>query len=229
MTEFNRPQLSVSNVAPLPRRTGHGDFPHPALAKVVSSRKHSQTNQSQVFQVSIEANTFPSAPASLTATAQMPSQSVAHEVIELSKRLPGMAQFEVVGPSFKVTIQPPDQLRQWRMTLSRSDQRPQRLPFPRHRFARRCQGPVALGPTKLVVHQPKGIAQKVQALTRLPQINDPSLFPVDLQAQPALQLPFDPAPQLPTDISGLDHEVIRITNEFRLGPLRRSVLPCKQM
>ena len=27
---------------PLPRRTGHGDFPPPALARVVSSRKHSQ-------------------------------------------------------------------------------------------------------------------------------------------------------------------------------------------
>ena len=27
---------------PLPRRTGHADFPHPALAKVVSARKHSQ-------------------------------------------------------------------------------------------------------------------------------------------------------------------------------------------
>ena len=28
--------------SPLPLQTGHGDFPHPAFARVVSSRKHSQ-------------------------------------------------------------------------------------------------------------------------------------------------------------------------------------------
>ena len=35
----------------LPRRTGHGDFPHPALASIGFSSKHSQRNQSQIIQV----------------------------------------------------------------------------------------------------------------------------------------------------------------------------------
>src|ERR1043166_2475855 len=47
---------------PLPRRTGHGDFPHPALARVVSSRKHSQRHHAHVLQMSIKANTLPHPP-----------------------------------------------------------------------------------------------------------------------------------------------------------------------
>lgn len=31
--------------SPLPRQTGHGDFPHPAFARVGSSRTHSQRDQ----------------------------------------------------------------------------------------------------------------------------------------------------------------------------------------
>ena len=76
---MNRPQLSVSNCAPLPRRTGHGDFPHPALAKVLCSRKHSQGHQSKVGEVSREADTLTSAPTPLAATTQMPSQPITHE------------------------------------------------------------------------------------------------------------------------------------------------------
>ena len=41
---------------PLPRRTGHGDFPHPALARVVYCRERSQRHKAQVFQMSIQAD-----------------------------------------------------------------------------------------------------------------------------------------------------------------------------
>ena len=73
--------------SPLPRRTGHGDCPHPALACVVSSRKHSQRDQSPMVQMSIYADSPTVTPAPLTATLQMSRQSVSDELIELTKRL----------------------------------------------------------------------------------------------------------------------------------------------
>src|SRR6476661_42918 len=90
---------------PLPRRTGHGDFPHPALARVVYSRKHSQRHQAQVFQVSIKANALAHAPASLTAPLQVFTQTTPHEMIELSKRLAWVAQAKIVGPASQVPVQ----------------------------------------------------------------------------------------------------------------------------
>src|SRR5216110_2627331 len=77
---------------PLPRRTGHGDFPHPALARVVYSRTHSQRHEAHVFQVSIQANAGPDTPASLAASAQMFAQAAPYEMIELPKRLAGITQ-----------------------------------------------------------------------------------------------------------------------------------------
>ena len=48
--------------SPLPRQTGHGDFPHPAFARVVSSRRRSQSNQSEMVQVSIQADALSGMP-----------------------------------------------------------------------------------------------------------------------------------------------------------------------
>ena len=125
--------------SPLPRRTGHGDFPHPALAGVVFSRMHSQRDQSQMVQVSKPTDALTGTPAPLAATLQMSPQPIPHEMIELAERLPRVTQSKIVGPAPHMSIHPPDQLRHRRMTLMRSDQGPQGLPFPVHRFARRTQ------------------------------------------------------------------------------------------
>ncbi len=98
--------------SPLPRRTGHGDFPHPAFAQVVSSRKHSQGNQSQMVQVRIQADTHTGSPAPLTASAQVHPQPKPHEVVQVPKRRPRIAQAKVIGPASQVPIQSPNQLRQ---------------------------------------------------------------------------------------------------------------------
>jgi hypothetical protein len=142
--------------SPLPRRTGRADFPHPALARIVSSRKHSQRHQAQVFQVSVQANSLPCAPATLTASAQVSSQADPHEVIDLPKRLTRIAQAKVVGPSLQVSVQPLDQFRQGCVTLLRIDELTQRLPFPRHRLAGWLQVPVAPAAPVLVAVIPKG-------------------------------------------------------------------------
>jgi hypothetical protein len=114
--------------------------------------------------VSTEANTFTSAPTPLAATTQMPSQPITHEVIELSKGLPGMTQLEVVAPSFEMPIQSPNQLWHGHMTPLGTDLPPQRLLLPFHRFTRRLQVPVASGPSELVLRQPEIIAQEIQTL-----------------------------------------------------------------
>src|SRR5437867_1474893 len=122
--------------SPLPRRTGHGDFPHPALANVVFSREHSQRYQSQMVQMRIQADPLASTPAPLTASAQMLSQPIPHEVVEVAKGLSRVSQAKIVGPAPQMPIHSPQQLRQWRVALVMVDQAAQRVPFPRQRFAR---------------------------------------------------------------------------------------------
>ena len=73
--------------SPLPRQTGRGDFPHPAFARVVFSRKHSQRHQAQVLQVSRDADARPCPPAPLAASAQMAFEPLSHEPVEVPERL----------------------------------------------------------------------------------------------------------------------------------------------
>ena len=93
---------------PLPRRTGHGDFPHPALARVVAAREHSQRLEAQVLQVSIEANPLPRPPASLAAPPQVLAQPIPHEVVKVPKCPSRIAQLEIVGPPSQISIHPSD-------------------------------------------------------------------------------------------------------------------------
>ena len=136
---------------PLPRRTGHGDFPHPALAKVVYSRRHSQRQQAQVLQRSISANTLARTPATLTAPLQVLAQPVPHEVVEVSKCSSRITQLKIVGPPSQISIHAPNQLRQRCVALLRVDELPQRLPLPRHRLAGWLEVQVAPGSSSILV------------------------------------------------------------------------------
>jgi hypothetical protein len=188
--------------SPLPRRTGHGDFPHPALAKVVYSTRRSQCHQAQVFQVSIKANTLPRTPAPLAASAQMFAQAAPHEVIELPKRLARITQPKVIGPASQMPVQWPNQFRQRGVALLRIDELPQRLSLPCHRFARWLQVQVAPGSSSILVWViPKGVVRKIQALAGLSQVQHASLLAVDLQAQPSFQFALHPAAQLWADVA----------------------------
>jgi hypothetical protein len=139
--------------SPLPRRSGHGDFPHPALASVVSSRRHSQTHQSQMFQVRVEAAPLAGAPAPWTASLQMLPQPTPPAVVQVPKHAPRITPTQIFGPAPPMAVQPPDQLRQRRVALLRINQPSQRLPLPRPRLARRPPVPVGLGE----VHPPHGL------------------------------------------------------------------------
>src|SRR6266496_5944309 len=205
------------------------EISHPALARVVYSRKHSQRLKTQRLQMSIETNARTPSPSALAAPLQVASQTIADEVVEGAERLTREAQPEVVGPAAQVPIQSPNQLRQGRMTLLGVDELPQLLSFPLHRLARWFQVPVSLGPPIAVAVIPKGVAQKVQALAARAQIQHASLLAVDLQPQPAFQFALDPAPQSRADVTGQYDKVVRIADQLRFGPLSRPVRPLKQV
>src|SRR5437879_11538691 len=103
-----------------------------------------------MFEVSVQANSLPATPATLTASAQVLSQADPHEMIDLPKRLARIAQSKIVGPASQVSVQSLDQFRQGCMALLWVDQLPQRLPFPGHRLAGWSQAPVAPGSPRLV-------------------------------------------------------------------------------
>src|SRR6266498_3828742 len=214
---------------PLPRRTGHGDFPHPALARVVSSRKHSQRPEAQVFQVSIQTDAVPFSPAPLATPFQMAPQAVADEVVEIAERFARVAQCKIVGPASQVPIQPPNQFGQGCVALLCVNELSQRFSFPCHRLTRWPQVPVSLWPPIPVAVIPKGVAQKIQALAGLSQIQHASLLAVNLQVQPPFQLPFDPAAQPRADITGQYDKVVGIAYQLCFGPLRRSIRSLKQV
>ena len=102
---------------PLPRRTGRADFPHPALARVVYAREHSQRLKPQVSQVSRETDALPRTPAALTAPTQMVVKPIADEVVEMVEGALRMAQAKVARPTAQITIQPPNQFGKRSMTL----------------------------------------------------------------------------------------------------------------
>src|SRR5258705_3850052 len=116
------------------------------------------------------------------------------------------------------------------MALVRVDELPQRLPFPLHRFAGGLQVKIEPRSSPMLVEVvPERKAQEVQALARVSQVQNASLLTVDLQPQPPFQFAFNPATQFRADRSGQYDKVVRVANQLRLGPLRRSVLPFKQL
>src|SRR3974390_146784 len=158
MMELNRPQLPVSAGSPLPRRTGRAGFPHPALARVVSYRKHSQRFKPQVLQVSIESDALPRTPAALTAPVQMVVKPVAEELIEVVEGSLWIAQAKVARPSAQIAVQSPNQLGQRSVTLMLVDELAQPVSGSLHRFTRGSHSPVAPRPMQVAVI-PKGVAQ----------------------------------------------------------------------
>src|ERR1044072_8048205 len=197
---------------PLPRRTGHADFPHPALAKVVSARKHSQRYVAHVCQVSIDTDAFTHPPASLTTTVQVVFQSLAHETIDVPECLARGSQTKIIGPASQVAIQSFNQVRQWVAALFGAYPLTQRFSFPRHRFLRGLQVPVALVAPTPIPAIPKGVAQEMQALPGLPPNHHAVLPLVDLRPQPSFQFPSDPAPQSRPDEPSQYDEVDRVAN-----------------
>ncbi len=87
---------------PLPRQTGHADFPHPAFAWRYCMI-HSQFDQSKtVMEIFVEGYAFRALPWSLTAPSQMSGHSQPHIVVDLPISFRRIAFGEVVGPASQV-------------------------------------------------------------------------------------------------------------------------------
>ena len=71
-------------VSPLPRQTGHEDFPHPAFVGIGSSESFSEQLQSERLQVFMDADPFGRAPRALTASFQMEPQPLFDKVIQVA-------------------------------------------------------------------------------------------------------------------------------------------------
>src|SRR5260370_11603317 len=111
----------------------------------------------------------------------------------------------------------------------RADELPQRLPFARQRFAGGLQVQVAPGSSSvLVLVVTEGVAQEVQALAGVSQVQHTSLFAVDLQPQPAFQFALNPAPQSRTDMAGPHNQSVPPAGPLPPCPLPRAPPPLKR-
>src|SRR5207249_7998312 len=100
----------------------------------------------------------------------------------------------------------------------------QRLPFLRHRLAGWLQVQIAPSSSSIAVSViPEGVAQEVQALAALLQVQHASLFAVDMQPQPSFQFAFDPSPQLWADIAGMDRRQTGDRKSTRLNSSHVSI------
>src|SRR2546428_5769990 len=136
--------------------------------------------------MSIKPNAWPRPPAALAPALQVFAQTVPHEVVKVPERLSRVAQLEILGPPSQIAIHAPNQLRQGCMALVWVDELPQRLPLPRHRLAGWLQVQIAPSSSSILVSFiPEGVAQEVQALAALLQVQHASLFAVDMQPQPS--------------------------------------------
>lgn len=61
-------------------------------------------------------------------------------------------------------------------------------------------------------------AQKVELRCGFVQVDDPRFRSIDGQTKTAFELRFDPLRQLAALIAGQHHEVVRITDDLRIGP-----------
>jgi hypothetical protein len=139
----------------------------------------------------------------------MLAQAAPHEMVEVPKRLARVAQTKVFGPASQVPVQSPNPFGQGSVTLLWIDESSQRLPLSRHRFARGLQVEVALGSSSILVAViPKGVAQKIQALARLAQVQYTRLVAVDLHTQPSFRFALNPVAQLGADVAGQNDKVV---------------------
>src|ERR1700741_3159347 len=128
---------------PLPRQTGHADFPHPAFAKVVR-QAHSQADESQASKVVVVAFIGRWIPSALTASFEMLMQSFEHIRVNVAHGIARITQAEVSAPSVQMTIEFSDQLGQWHMAAMESELLMEHGSLTSQRSARRHQVPVTL-------------------------------------------------------------------------------------
>jgi len=106
--------------------------------------------------------------------------------------------------------------------LLRADHPTQLLPFTRTRFGAGYPVEKPLGTPESVRLVLEAVAQKLQAYSRLRQLDNPGLLRVNLQVHPVFHGGVDPVAYAPPLITGEDDKVIRIPHQPCPGPLGQS-------
>src|SRR6266404_1373573 len=212
-----------------PRRTGHADFPHPALASALTSGMRRQlcgpgrqVHQAHTLEVLEVAHPFRRSKGPLAAAARVLAQPPTYEGIDLSKGHARVSEAEVVRPAGELPIDLCDHCRQWLETLLLADRLSQCLSPARHRFLRGVQVQISMLASVEVAIIPKREPQKLQACSLLPQIDYPRFLPIDLQTHPGFQLLLDVGAQLRALMACQHHEIIGVAHQLCLRPVRRS-------
>jgi len=180
-----------------------------------------QIHQTQLFQVLVITPPFRNPKGPLTAPIQVLDQPTANKPVYGSHRLARIAKGEIIGPPPQVSIDRFYQVRQRHMTLPLTEHPSKRFPLCLQRLLRRGYIQIPKAPALKVPVIPKREAKKVHHGSRLAQVYDFRLIPVQLQAKPGLDLCLDKITQLSPLVSGKHRKIIRIADDPRLSPISR--------
>src|SRR5437762_13979963 len=163
--------MPLNDVYLLPQHTGLSDFPHPAFARL-SIAKHTQVNESEVLQVSIDRGAVGGLPCALATPAQVARQTLAHLGIDLPEGSPIVSYPEVVRPTLEMPVEFADKLRQRLEAALFVDHHPQFLALSREGLLRRVHVPITQLSAIPVSIQPEAVTQEVQHRALLMQVDD---------------------------------------------------------
>src|SRR5678815_3107029 len=133
----------------------------------------------------VKADAFGRTVRALATATQVDSQALLHVIVEIVVGLSGIAVTEVRALSVETSIQLGKQDRKRFEPVPATGKSPHGRPLLQQSLLRRehiqiCRLTV---PTPVI---PKRVAQKIQAGSGMPKMNDPCLFPVQLQAHPSV-------------------------------------------
>src|SRR5260370_3014846 len=199
---------------------------HPALLKtVVSGMRRKlpggqplQIRQSKSLDLLIVADPFRRLVGPLAAPSQVLRKTVSNVRVDLTEGLAWIPKVEVVLPALQVPVHLLNQLRDRLVTLPMIGHLVQLLPFLLQSFPRRTHIEISPPAPFQVIVVAECESQKVQARSLFFHVHHPRFLPIDLQPQPALQFPLNPARQAGPLIARQHHKIIGVTHQLGTGP-----------
>src|SRR6266404_827851 len=219
-----------------PPQTGRAGFPHPAYPKTIERRACTESTAcrsdglpAEGLQVGEERLVRGEAVRTLATTAEMTQKAVHGESIELMERNGRIAMIEIPTPASQPGIDLADQVRDRHPATARGRQLTQLVPRSGQSLVRSKHvqiAPVAAVQVAVVAERE---SQEGQTRVRSVHLHHLGLLPVQREPEAAFEQRFHPLDESRRLEAGQDHEVIRIANELRLGPGRRTVGPMKRL
>jgi hypothetical protein len=182
-----------------------------------------QVHQTQHLKMLVETPPLRRPKGSLTASAQMPGYSITDKRIHRSHRHTGIAKRKVIGPPLELKVHFSNQMWQRNMTPAAAEHFPQIFPLCLHGLFRGGDIQIPKIATSKISVVSEGKSQKIDAGSGLPKIYGPRFLPVQFQIKPGLNLCLDKIAHPASLIPGQNHQIIRIADYMRLGPVTGTV------